>query len=103
MKRVIFLGDSLDRIREFPQTARRAAGLELRQLQHGLDPTHWKPLTTVGHGVREIRISDAAGAFRVVYVATTPNAVHVLHAFQKKTQKTPQQDLDLAARRLKQI
>jgi phage-related protein len=101
MKPVVFLGDSLDRIREFPERARRQAGLELRQVQHGLDPSDWKPMRSVGVGVREIRIREAAGAFRVLYVATLADAVYVLHAFQKKTQATPKRDLDLAALRLR--
>ncbi len=45
-------------------------------------------MTSVGPGVREIRIRDEAGAFRVLYVARIEDAVYVLHAFQKKTQQT---------------
>ncbi len=57
----------------------------------------------VGSGVREVRIRDQAGAFRVIYVANRPEAVYVLHAFQKKTQATSKRDLDLAAARLKEL
>jgi len=53
--------------------------------------------------VREVRIHDAAGAFRVIYIATRREAVYVLHAFQKKTQATPKRDLDLAEARLKEL
>ena len=56
-------------------------------------------MSTVGLGVREIRIRDAAGAFRVIYVAKFADAVYVLHCFQKKTAKTSKADLDLAAKR----
>ena|SRR5436190_15044575 len=101
MKPVVFLGDSLDRIREFPERARRQAGLELRQVQHGLDPSDWKPMRSVGAGVREIRIRDTAGAFRVLYVATLADAIYVLHAFHKKAQATAKRDLHLAALRLR--
>lgn len=101
MKPVVLLGDSLDRIREFPERARRQAGLELRQVQHGLDPADWKPMPSVGAGAREIRVRDAGGAFRVLYVATFENAVYVLHAFAKKTQATAKRDLDLARLRLR--
>ncbi len=69
-------------------------------MQFGLEPSDWKPLKGVGMGVREIRIRDAAGAFRVIYVANFSEAVYVLHAFQKKTRSTSQRDLDLAALRL---
>jgi phage-related protein len=69
----------------------------------GLDPSDWKPMATVGAGVREIRIRDEAGAFRVLYVANVGDAVYVLHAFQKKTQQTAKRHLDLATSRLRQI
>ncbi|MCK9553371.1 type II toxin-antitoxin system RelE/ParE family toxin, partial [Aquamicrobium sp.] len=63
----------------------------------------WKPMTSVGQGVREIRIRDEAGIFRVLYIARIENTVYVLHAFQKKTQQTAKRDLDRAATRLRQI
>jgi phage-related protein len=56
-----------------------------------------------GRGVREIRIRDAAGAFRVLYVAKFDDAVYVLHCFQKKTQKTSKPDLNLAAQRYRDL
>ena len=103
MKRIFFLGDTLDQIRSFPLTARSDAGSELRRVQTGLDPMDWKPMKTIGAGVREIRVKDAAGAFRVIYVLHNEDAIYVLNAFHKKTQKTPQHELELAARRLKLI
>jgi len=57
-------------------------------------------MKAVGPGAREIRIREASGAFRVIYLATVGDSVFVLHAFQKKTQQTPQKDIDLAASRL---
>lgn len=101
MKRIIFIGDSRDRVREFPEQARRQAGLQLQRVQRGLDPFDWKSMRTVGPGVREIRVRDAAGAFRVLYVTTFGDAVYVLHAFQKKSQATEKRDLDLATLRLR--
>lgn len=101
MKRIIFLGDSRDRVREFPEQARRQAGLQLQRVRRGLDPFDWKSMRTVGPGVREIRVRDAAGAFRVLYVTTFGDAVYVLHAFQKKSQATGKRDLDLAILRLR--
>jgi phage-related protein len=103
MKPVSFLGSSLDDLRAFPETARREAGHQLDQVQRGLDPDDWKPLQGVGNGVRELRIRDQAGAFRVVFVAARPEAVYVLHAFQKKTRATAKRDLELAELRLKQL
>ena len=101
MKSILFLGDCLARLRDFPEQARSQAGYQLRQVQKGLDPTEWKPMKTVGPGVREIRIREASGAFRVIYLAAIDDAVVVLHAFQKKTQQTPQKEIDLAASRLR--
>ncbi len=102
-KPVTFHGDSLERVRDFPDEARREAGHELYQVQKGYDPSDWKPMPTIGAGVREIRIRDAVGAYRVIYIATFADAVHVLHAFEKKTQRTARRDLELAAARLRQI
>ena len=80
---------------------RSEAGYQLREVQKGFDAADWKPLKTVGPGVREIRIREAAGAFRVIYVASVGEQVVVLHAFQKKTQGTSQHDIDLATSRLR--
>jgi phage-related protein len=88
MKPIVFEGDALECLRQFPQTARREAGHQLDRVQHSLPPDDFKPMTTVGAGVYEIRIRDTAGAFRVMYVAKLADAVHVLHAFPKKTQQT---------------
>ena len=92
-----------DRLRDFPENARRDAGHELYQVRRRLDPSDWKPMTTIGAGVREIRIRDGIGAHRVIYIATLADAIHVLHAFQKKSQKTAQRDLALAAARLRAL
>lgn len=60
-------------------------------------------MRSVGPGVREVRVRDEAGAFRVIYTTTRPETVYVLHAFQKKTQATAKRDLDLARARLRQL
>lgn len=103
MKDIVFVSHSLDDIRSFPQGAKREAGYQLDKVQHGEDPTDWKPVQSVGAGVREIRISEAVGIYRVMYVAKFEEAVYVLHAFQKKTQKTRKQDIDAAKRAYKQV
>ena len=100
MKPVAFQGTSLDDLRAFPAEARREAGHQLNRVQRGLDPNDWKPMPGIGVGVREIRVRDEAGAFRVIYTANRPEAVYVLHAFQKKTPQTTKRDLDLAKARL---
>ena len=103
LKAVKFCGGALDDLRAFPASARRDAGYELDKVQNGREPTDWKPMQTVGQGVREIRIRDASGAFRILYVAKFADAVHVLHCFQKKTQATGKIDLEIAARRYRDL
>jgi phage-related protein len=103
MKPVVFLGDSLETMRSFPDGPRRNAGFQLDRVQRGLEPDHWKPMSNIGHGVREIRVRDAAGAFRVIYVATFSDAVYVLHAFRKKTQRTSPRDLAIAQTRFREL
>jgi len=102
MKLLKFVGSSLVDLRDFPEEARRTAGLELRTIQNGLEPRDWKPVASVGSGVREIRI-HVLGEWRIIYVANIRDAIYVLHAFQKKTQKTSQRDIELARKRYKQI
>ena len=102
MKSLRFIGSSLDDMRDFPADARRQAGFELDAVQRGLEPSDWKPMTSIGTGVREIRI-HVLGEWRVIYVAKLADAIYVLHAFQKKTQKTRREDIELARRRCRQI
>lgn len=102
-KPVEFLGTSLDDLRAFPPSAKREAGYQIDQVQNGLDPDDWKPMKEVGQGVREIRVRDSDGAFRVIYVAKFADAVYVIHCFQKKTQKTNKADIDLASKRYRDL
>ena len=102
MKKLRFIGSSLDDLKNFPIEARREAGFELDAVQRGAMPSDFKPLLVVGSGVYEIRI-HALGEWRVVYVAKFDNAVYVLHAFHKKTQKIRREDIELATRRYKQL
>ena len=60
-------------------------------------------MNTIGRGVREIRIRDTTGAFRVIYVAKFPDAVYVLHCFQKKSRATGKPDLELATKRYRDV
>ena len=103
MKPITFLGDSLEALRAFPPEARRESGFQLDRVQRGLTPENWKPMKTIGPGVTEIRVRAGVGAFRVLYVAMFPEAVYVLHAFQKKTQRTARADLSLATTRYKAL
>lgn len=103
MKKIIWQGCSYSDLVAFPVDARRDAGYQLNKIQHGEDPNDWKPMSTIGPGVREIRIKEISGAFRIVFVANIDSNIYVLHAFQKKTQKTSLQDIRLAQDRFKEI
>ena len=103
LKQVKWLGDSRERIRKFPDEPMREAGYQLERVQAGKEPADWKPMPSVGLGVNEIRVRDAGGAFRVIYVVRFSEAVYVLHAFQKTARKTPKPDLDLARRRFREL
>jgi len=100
MKTLKFEGTSLDNLRKFPETARKAAGFELHAVQKGENPSDWKPMTSIGPGVREIRLNEE-GQYRIIYITKRADEIHVLHAFQKKTKKTEKKDIDLAKNRYK--
>ncbi|WP_322084335.1 type II toxin-antitoxin system RelE/ParE family toxin [Burkholderia sp. BCC1972] len=102
-KPVVFVGSALGDLRGFPLPARREAGHQIDQVQRGLAPDDWKPMRTIGAGVREIRVRDTSGAFRIVYVATFAEAIYVLHCFRKQSARTNQADIDLAARRYRAL
>jgi phage-related protein len=102
MKSLRFVGSSLDDLREFPAEARRQAGFDLYAVQRGLDPDDWKPMPEIAPGAREIRI-HVLGEWWVLYVVRFADAIYVLHAFQKKSQKTQRGDIELARQRYRQI
>jgi phage-related protein len=103
MKPLKFLGNSRSALRSFPENARREAGHELDSVQQGEDPTDWKPMNTIGAGVREIRIRDEQGIFRVMYLAKFADTIYVLHCFQKKTQRTSTTDIQIATQRYREL
>lgn len=94
-KPLIWMGSTMEAVRAFPAGARRRAGYQLYLVQQGLDPNDWKPLPSVGPGVREIRV-HIDGEYRIFYVAKFAEAVYILHAFEKRTRKTRQADIELA-------
>ena len=99
MKRLRFLGDSLNCLREFPADARHDAGFQLDKVQRGEQPDDFKPMPSIGKGVEELRVWDDSGTYRVIYTARLADAVYVLHAFQKKTQATAKRDVELTRKR----
>ena len=103
MKPLRFLGNSLECLRQFPEDARHDVGYQLEQVQHGKQPTDFKPMPSVGKGVEELRVWDDSGTYRVLYVARFAEAVYVLHAFQKKTRATSARDLEQARTRYSEL
>lgn len=99
LKPVEWMGDSLERVRAFSKIVCQQVGYELELVQHGLEPSDWKPMPTVGPGVCEIRI-HRDGEHRVIYVAKFRHAIYVLHAFRKKAGKTSRGDIGTAKFRL---
>jgi phage-related protein len=102
-KEISWVGSSYDDLRAFPAEPRSEAGFQLGKVQAGLEPTDWKPFDEVGAGTREIRIKEASGIYRVMYVAKFENAIYVLHCFQKKTQATSKQDKAIADARYRAV
>lgn len=103
MKPIRFLGDSLERLREFPEDAKHDAGFQLENVQRGGQPDDFKPMPDIGRGVEEIRLRERSGIYRVIYTARLAEAEYVLHAFQKKTQATSKRDIAIARERLAQL
>jgi phage-related protein len=103
IKAIEFRGSSLADLRGFPVARRREAGYELDRVQHGLEPTDWRPMPSVGAGVNEIRMRDLDGFFRVFYVAKFKDCVYVLHCFQKKSPQTSKLDIELGSKRYREL
>ena len=99
---LLWRGSSLEDLRRFAQPARREAGRQLNFIQHGGEAADWKPVQAVGAGAMEIRV-HAEGEHRVIVVAKFAPAVFVLHAFEKKSRRTPRHDIDLARRRYRDL
>ncbi|MCI5130305.1 MAG: type II toxin-antitoxin system RelE/ParE family toxin [Candidatus Electrothrix sp. EH2] len=93
--------------KQFPSrslgTRERLFLMLLDKVQKGEEPDDWKPFSTVGAGVKEIRIREDKNIFRIMYVAKFRDTVYVLHAFQKKTQKTSRKDIETARNRYNDI
>ena len=102
-KQIRWVGSAYDDLLEFPKDARKDAGFQLGKVQAGLEPADCKPFDDVGAGAREIRIRDASGIYRGMYVAKFEEAIYVLHCFQKKTQVTSKQDQAIAAARYRAV
>jgi phage-related protein len=102
IKPLVWLGDSIDHVQAFAGDARRRLGFELWQVQQGMEASDSKSMSSVGPGVREIRV-HVNGAYRAIYLARLPEAIYVLHAFEKKSRRTAKEDLDVARNRFRTL
>ncbi len=103
LKEVYWVGSSLEELKQLPPDVARMAGYQLHLVQMGMEPGDWKPMKTVGQGVKEIRIRESRNTYRVIYVVIRSDGVYVLHAFQKTTKTTPQKSISLAKRRYNEV
>jgi phage-related protein len=101
-KPIYWFGSSREDISDFSEGARREAGFALWKVQQGQPAPDFKPMPIVGPGVQEIRIRTE-DAYRIFYIAKFEEAIYVLHVFQKKTQKTTQNDIQIGQRRFKEL
>lgn len=104
-KPVVWLGDSLRALKSFPSAVQDEVGYALFLAQRGEKHLAAKPMKGLGAGVLEVVADHRGNTFRAVYLVRLADRVYVLHAFQKKATRgiaTPQTEIDLIKRRLKQ-
>jgi phage-related protein len=105
MRPILWIGSSLEDLREMPEEVQKEFGHSLREIQKGRDPGNIKPLRHLGvSGISEISVEERGGTFRTVYTVEFKDMIAVLHVFHKKSKSgisTPKQDIDLILRRLK--
>ncbi len=92
LRPLLWVGPVLETLRGLPADARQRVGYELHRVQEGLAPGDWRPMPSVGGGVVEIRVHTTLEV-RVLYIARFREGIYVLHAFEKRSQKTRQHDI----------
>ncbi|MEB3982501.1 type II toxin-antitoxin system RelE/ParE family toxin [Mycobacterium sp. 663a-19] len=102
LKPIRWLGTTRDDIREQRPAIRDELGQQLLRVQMGLMPNNYKPMTAVGLGTYEMRVRDADGIARLMYVTKFDDTICVLHVFTKKARRTPKTDIDLAKKRYRE-
>ena len=101
-KDIFWVGSTRRDAHELPVDARGQLGRDLYQVQLGRSPSSWRPMSSVGQGVVELRVS-AGGEYRLLYVAKFIESICVLHVFQKKSRKTSVFDIDVARARFRLV
>jgi phage-related protein len=100
---VAWEGDSKEAISSFPDAAKYNLGFELRLLQQGQQPTDYRPMSSIGPGVFELREQDERAWYRVIYLSRVRDVIHVLHCFEKRSRETPMKEINTARQRLKMV
>jgi len=103
LKPVHFWGTSREDLRKLGEDVRETIGFQLYKVQQGLPTDDWKPMSGLGAGVSELRVSAEGQAYRAVYVAKFSEAIYVLHVFEKKARKTSRHDVAIARQRYQQL
>jgi phage-related protein len=95
--------DAFEVLCGFPKSVRANIGGDLRRMQNGLRPLDSAPMPGVGPGVYELRDEDGRTWYRLIFLKKTAGRIWVLHAFEKRTNRTEQRDIETALLRLKQV
>jgi phage-related protein len=96
-------GDSKEVISSFPDTAKYNLGFDLRLLRQGQQPTDFRPMSSIGPGVFELRDQGERAWYRVIYLSRVRDVIHVLHCFEKRSRETPLKEIKTARKRLKAV
>lgn len=102
MKNIIWVGATHETVKSYSKNVKQEIDYNLDKLQRGLNPNDWKPMLTIGQGVKEIRIHQD-NEYRVLYLAKFEEAIYVLHVFIKKSEKTLQKEIGLTRKRYNEI
>ena len=104
-KVVIWHPAARDIVRAFPEDVRVKVGYQLQLLQRGesLQMPQARPMSRIASGVYELRAKSRDGIFRIFYLLKMEDGIYVFHAFQKKTEKTPDDEINLGQKRLKEL
>ena len=96
-------GNSKEVLSSFPVAVKQNLGFDLRLLQQGQVPTDYRPMSSVGPGVFELRDQDERSWYRVIYLSRIRDVIHVLHCFEKRSRETPAKEIDTARQRLRTV
>jgi phage-related protein len=102
---VVILDNCRKEIYAFPEEVRKGFLDLVEDLTDGykVEPPVSKKMSSVGKNVFELRIKDKSGNFRIIYFVKKKEAIYLIHAFMKKTQKTPKRNLELAKKRIRRL